>query len=116
MKKYLLSILCAFLLLSGCDYLDMVPEKDIETVESIFEQKAKAEVWWKTLYSDLNLTLVDICANISYMGSDEFVTCQALYNSTLYGLDGLRVADGQQMSQTPVWFYMVQDVHDHTKL
>lgn len=109
MKKYLLSILCAFLLLSGCDYLDMVPEKDIETVESIFEQKAKAEVWWKTLYSDLNLTLVDICANISYMGSDEFVTCQALYNSTLYGLDGLRVADGQQMSQTPygsIWYRM----------
>ena len=53
MKKYLLSIFCAVLLLPGCDYLDMVPEKDIETVESIFEQRTKAEAWWKGIYSDL---------------------------------------------------------------
>lgn len=79
----------------------MVPEKDIETIESIFEQKSKAETWWKGLYSDLNTVLTDICANTSYMGADEFVTCQALYNSTLYSLDGLKVADGQQMSQNP---------------
>ena len=43
MKKYLLSILCGILLLPGCNYLDMVPEKDIETVESLFEQRTKVE-------------------------------------------------------------------------
>lgn len=43
MKKYLLSILCGILLLPGCNYLDMVPEKDIETIESIFEQRTKVE-------------------------------------------------------------------------
>mgnify|MGYP000438843562 CR=1 FL=1 len=54
MKKYLLSILCGILLLPGCNYLDMVPEKDIETVESLFEQRTKVELWWKGLYAELN--------------------------------------------------------------
>ena len=109
MKKYLLSILCVVFLFPGCDYLDMVPEKDIETVESIFEQRLKVEVWWKGLYSELNNVFASIATNTSYMGADEFVTCQALYNSSLYQLDGLKVADGQQMSQNPygaIWYKM----------
>lgn len=109
MKKYLMSLFCAVLLLPGCDYLDMVPEKDIETVESIFEQKSKVEIWWKGLYSTLNQAFADITTNTSFMGADEFVTCQALYNSNLYHLDGLKVADGQQMSQNPygsIWHKM----------
>lgn len=109
MKKYLLSILCVVFLFPGCDYLDMVPEKDIETVESIFEQRSKVEVWWKGLYSELNNVFASIATNTSYMGADEFVTCQALYNSSLYQLDGLKVADGQQMSQNPygaIWYKM----------
>ena len=109
MKKYLLSILCSVLLLSGCDYLDMVPEKDIETIESLFEQKSKAETWWKGLYSDLNVAFTNIRSNISYMGADEFVTCLALYESEMHSLDGLKVADGMQMSQRPygsLWYQM----------
>lgn len=109
MKKYLLSILCAILLLPGCNYLDMVPEKDIETIESLFEQRTKVEFWWKGLYAELNTVFTNIRTNTAYMGADEFVTCQALYNSTLYTLDGLKVADGQQMSQNPygsIWYKM----------
>ncbi|WP_337813859.1 RagB/SusD family nutrient uptake outer membrane protein, partial [Parabacteroides johnsonii] len=106
MKKYLLSILCSVLLLTGCDYLDAVPEKDIETIESIFEQRTKVEAWWKRLYVGLNEAFSDIRVNTAYLGSDEFVTCQALYNSSTYSLDGLKVANGLQMSQDPygeVW-------------
>ena len=106
MKKYLLSILCSVLLLAGCDYLDAVPEKDIETIESIFEQRTKVEAWWKRLYVGLNDAFSDIRGNTAYLGSDEFVTCQALYNSSTYSLDGLKVANGLQMSQDPygeVW-------------
>lgn len=109
MKKYLISILCGIFLFQGCNYLDMVPEKDIETVESIFEQRAKVEAWWKGLYSDLTLVFTDIRSNTSYMGADEFVTCLALYNSDMYSLDGLKVADGLQMSQRPygsIWYKM----------
>ena len=109
MKKYLLSILCGILLLPGCNYLDMVPEKDIETIESIFEQRTKVESWWKGLYGQLNLLFSGFEDNIAYLGADEFVTCQELYSSTLYHLDGLKVADGLQMSQNPygsIWYKM----------
>ena len=109
MKKYLLSILCGILLLPGCNYLDMVPEKDIETVESLFEQRTKVELWWKGLYAELNNIFADFRVNTAYLGADEFVTCQALYNSTLYNLDGLKIADGLQMSQNPygsIWYRM----------
>lgn len=109
MKKYLLSILCGILLLPGCNYLDMVPEKDIETIESLFEQRTKVENWWKGLYSELNRIFADFGVNTAYLGADEFVTCQALYNSTLYNLDGLKIADGLQMSQNPygsIWYRM----------
>ena len=40
MKKYLLSLYFAvFFCYPGVITLDMVPEKDIETVESLFEQR-----------------------------------------------------------------------------
>ena len=109
MKKYLLSILCGILLLPGCNYLDMVPEKDIETIESLFEQRTKVENWWKGLYSELNRIFADFRVNTAYLGADEFVTCQALHSSTLYNLDGLKIADGLQMSQNPygsIWYRM----------
>ena len=109
MKKYLLSILCGILLLPGCNYLDMVPEKDIETIESLFEQRTKVEQWWNGLYSELNRIFADFEVNVAYTGADEFVTCQALHNSTMPALDGLKVADGLQMSQNPygsIWYRM----------
>ena len=34
--------------LSGCDYLDFVPENDIETVETIFEKREEAREWFNT--------------------------------------------------------------------
>ena len=109
MKKYLLSLLCGILLLPGCNYLDMVPEKDIETVESLFEQRTKVENWWKGLYSELNMIFANFRVNVAYLGSDEFVTCQALYNDATYDLYGFKVADGLQMSQNPygsIWYRM----------
>ena len=109
MRKHLLYILCGMLLLTGCDYLNRVPEKDIETVESLFEQRTKAESWWKGLYGEVNTVLTSLTNNTSFLGADEFVTCQALYNSTTFRLDGLKVADGLQMSQSPygsLWYKM----------
>lgn len=67
-------MLCVFFLFTGCNYLDMVPEKDIETIESLFEQRTKVESWWKGLYAELNLIFTDIQSNPAYMGADEFVT------------------------------------------
>lgn len=83
-------------------------------MESLFEQRTKAEVWWLGLYGELNNVLTNISHNTSYTGTDEFVTCQALYNSTVYNLDGLKVADGLQMSQNPYGIFVVQNVHDYS--
>lgn len=47
MKKYLLSILCGILLLPGCNYLDMVPEKDIETIEHFLSSARKLRIGGK---------------------------------------------------------------------
>lgn len=110
MKKYLLSILCGLFLLSGCDYLDMVPEKDIETIESIFEQRTKVEGWWLGLYSDLTTVLLNSNKNLALSGSDEFTPSPVLYTTT-HVLPGFLVANGQQMSQDPygnIWLSMYQ--------
>ncbi len=69
----------------------------------------KVELWWKGLYAELNNIFADFRVNTAYLGADEFVTCQALHSSTLYNLDGLKIADGLQMSQNPygsIWYRM----------
>ena len=107
MKKYLLSILCGLFLLPGCNYLDMVPEKDIETIESVFEQRTKVEKWWLGLYSDL-MTVVTSANNLAFMGADEFTPSPVLYTAN-YAMPGFLVANGQQMSQEPygnIWLSM----------
>ena len=69
MKKYLISILCSLFLLPGCDYLNMVPEKDIETIESVFEQRTKVEGWWIGVYADLISLLQSSDKNLAFSAS-----------------------------------------------
>lgn len=57
-KKYLLhSILfITSVFLIGCEgYLDVVPENDIETIETNFEKKEDALEWLKTCYASLEV-------------------------------------------------------------
>ena len=110
MKKYLLSILCTLFLLSGCDYLNMVPEKDIETIESIFEQRTKVENWWIGIYADLTSLLQGSDRNLAFSGSDEYTPSNVLYTK-INVLPGFLVANGQQMSQDPygnIWLKIYQ--------
>ena len=96
--KYLLSVLVAVLLFAGCDYLDMVPEKDIETVETVFERRVSAEEWRKGLYGQIIKLFSTIVSNTSYLGADECVACEVMRNE---GWAGFKVSEGQQMSQSP---------------
>ena len=110
MKKYLISILCGLFLLPGCDYLNMVPEKDIETIESIFEQRTKVEGWWIGVYADLISLLQNSDKNLAFSASDEYTPSPVLYTS-INLLPGFLVANGQQMSQDPygnIWAKMYQ--------
>ena len=104
--KYIVSILmiCS-LFLTGCDYLDMVPENDIETIETIFEKREQAEEWFKSCHSYLIKEIASVVMNPAYAGTDEIVTGQYVRQtyplSNVYCWDGLFIGDGLQMSQSP---------------
>lgn len=42
MKHVYILIITLISLFSGCDYLDVVPDNDIETIETIFEKRDQA--------------------------------------------------------------------------
>lgn len=96
--KYLLSIISAVILFTGCNYLDMVPEKDIETIETVFERRNNAEEWWKGLHGQMAKLFSSITTNTSFVGTDEFVACESMRNR---GWDVFKIPEGQQMSQAP---------------
>lgn len=72
-----------FSLLTGCDYLDMVPENDIETIETIFEKREQAEEWFKSCHSYLIKEIASVVMNPAYAGTDEIVTGQYVAKLTL---------------------------------
>lgn len=103
--KYWISILTGLTIcFSACNYLDMVPEKDIETIETVFEQREQADAWLRGVYAQTIDLIADISQNPVYFGADEFVTGEPLRNSGSEGkLDypGFKIAEGLQMSQEP---------------
>lgn len=102
--KIFLSIVSVFLI-SGCEYLDMVPEKDIETLDTQFEQRSTADTWINGLYGAAAQTFGNYGQNPIFLATDEFVTGEPLQkliwtgNKLMY--PGFRVANGLQMSQDP---------------
>lgn len=105
--RYFYPILTTFsLFLFGCNYLDFVPEKDIETIETIFEKREGAERWLKTCHSFLNAPLTSLVKAPGFLGADEMVVGDYIRNSPNYAFDPLFIGDGLQMVQEPycnVW-------------
>lgn len=115
MKKYILLIAClASISLSGCNYLNMVPEKDIATIESAFEQRTTVEKYWQSLYGDFYSIIGSPLANPAFVGADEYIASQVMYHKDQQ-LNGLLIAAGQQMSQEPycpMWGRMYQIIRN----
>lgn len=98
---------------TGCNYLDAVPEKDIQTVESIFEQRKGAEQWRRGLYASANLLFADACRNMSFFGADELVVNEYMKNDATVA--GIKISEGLQMAQTPygdVWASVYNIIRD----
>ncbi len=99
MKK-IYSIICGFALLaSGCNFLDIVPEDDIQTIETVFEQRSKVDGWVATCYRNIN-SAAAVNSNPAYTGADELVGNDLhRYGMAMFGnFDGLLIADGLQSS------------------
>ncbi len=98
MRHFIIILLIA--LFSGCNYLDVVPENDIETIESNFEKKESASKWFKYCHTFLMYYTTSVITNPAFMGTDEVVagdfTRQFNWNYT-----GLFIGDGLQMAQSP---------------
>ncbi|MDE7074214.1 MAG: RagB/SusD family nutrient uptake outer membrane protein, partial [Odoribacter sp.] len=101
MKYVLYLILPCLFFLGGCNnYLDLVPEKDIETIETVFEKRENADEWLKGCYSFLAQELASCSGNPAMFGSDEVVSGEYVRN---FGITiiGFKIADGLQMAQEP---------------
>ena len=102
MKKIWNILLVFLLFISGCNYLDLVPEDDIETVETIFEKRNNAEKWLKSCYSFMLGNVGSVTKDPAILGTDELVSGEYLRKKSFPGAyHGLFIADGLQMVQEP---------------
>lgn len=106
MKKRILPyLLLPLFLFSACgNWLDVVPESDITTIDSDFETYSGAYTWLQSCYSFLQ-TPYNFMYNVALWGSDEVVADNYLRNS---GQQGLSIAMGLQNVLSPYddqWFY-----------
>ena len=104
MKK-ILSIICGLgLLAGGCgDFLDIVPDNDIKTIETIFEQRSQVDQWVATCYRSVGSFQL-LTNNVAYTGADEVVGNNIMRNGMgLVGsIDGFKIGDGLQSSLDPI--------------
>lgn len=100
--KQLLSILSVSLfLLLGCDeFLDIVPEEDMTTLNSIFETRDQASDWLMSCYTFLQDPIPSFMNNEAFIGSDELVAGDYQRSGT-YDWIGLHISSGLQNSLDP---------------
>ena len=94
---------CTFIITS-CSFLDMVPEDDIETLETIFESNVKARSWFKDCYVPLNYMFSDWSNNVSLLASDEYAASELMYDGDVFpALDILSGYDSKAMPADNKW-------------
>lgn len=101
MKKQYITLSLTALALTGCDsFLDIVPEDDITTIETVFEQRTQVDEWEADCYSFIT-SLATPQSNVGLTASDELVGNQYIRTTVRYPLDPLFIGDGLQSVQTP---------------
>lgn len=99
--KYCYTLLILLGLLSGCNFLDVVPAGDIEDIDMIFERREQTDNWFKVCHSWLSPFTVSVISNPAYMGTDEVVAGNFMRQELHWAWSGLYIADGLQMAQSP---------------
>ena len=87
----------------GCDYLDIVPEDDVKSIETIFEQRSQVDGWVATCYRNIP-GLTTLTGNVAYTGADELVGNDVhRYVAGMGGtIDGVKIGDGLQPVLHPI--------------
>lgn len=101
MNKLCILLLTLTLLLHGCNYFDVVPENDIETIETIFEKRSQAENWFKLCHTWLSPYTTSVISNPAFTGTDEVVGGDFIRKEVGYTWAGFFIGDGLQMTQSP---------------
>lgn len=103
MRQNLIVLFICLMSFTGCNFLDMVPEDDIETIETIFEKREDASLWLESCYSFLQRGVGSVSYDPAFLGSDELVAGTYLRQRSmaLGYYTSLFIGDGLQMSQEP---------------
>lgn len=101
MKHFYSLLLILTILFHGCNYLDVVPDNDIETIETIFEKRDQAENWFKFCHTFLTPYTTSIISNPAYTGADEVVAGDFIRQQFAYNWAGFYIGDGLQMAADP---------------
>ena len=117
-KKILIGLLIPLFLFAGCNsFLDIVPEEDMTTLNTIFETRDQADEWVRSCY----IFLMDITPNFSYneafLGADEFVVGDYQRSSANNDWPGLKISEGMQNSLSPygdIWSQKSPDGNGRT--
>lgn len=106
MRKTILYSLIGLLALSSCDnYLDVVPEDDVRTLESVFEKKATAMSYFYGCYKyyrDAGSVFLDP----GMAAGDELTTGQLLRSESLtdgWTIDAFTIATGSLSASNPIF-------------
>lgn len=99
MKYNILLLIFVVLSLISCsDYLDLVPEKDIENIESLFERKSGALSFLATCYQGTVTTKGNLFSDPAICGADEFMSGEfsrsRTYTITDQYVPSLKIAEG----------------------
>ena len=110
MKKTIIISILLLSIFSSCkDYLDLVPENDLLSIDIIFEKRASTEQFLISCYSPfLSAREGKVLEDPSITGADEYMTNEYSRNNSYSTenhsyLIGFKLGDGLQNSNTPLF-------------
>ncbi len=96
--KYFVFVILFFLLTACSNWLDVVPEEDITTIDTDFETRDEAANWLRSCYVFLEEPF-SFNGNVAFTGADEVVADDYIRNQGT--LDGLAIGSGLQNVISP---------------
>lgn len=105
--KIFYTILIA-IIFSGCsDYLDLVPEKDMLSVDAIFEKKNTALEFLNSCYNSLAPGVGDVLYDPAICGADEFMSGENVKSLSFSSwgksyIPSFKIAEGLQNPSNPI--------------